>query len=391
MFAVAFVVARACAGRLHRAQRGATTSAMSRPIDHVALVTRYRPGAWSLSIQRGFEAGGRRCTLIPYENWYPVVHRPGVRGTGLLNQLVRAAVRPAAEVRLLHAISQLRPDLLFFLKADDLHRAVYPLARKAGARALAAYHPDDPFNTGRLLPGITGPSHPRAIAQARLVDANVTWSPGIKTRLEAAGCAHVTYLPFAADAELHPRVELSDEDRATYGADVSFVGNWDSERERWLAEVAPLCEARGLRLAIWGSAYWRTHCRTEAVTRAWRGRELTAAEMAKVAGASRVNLNILRQQNIGGSNMRTFEIPCAGGFMLHQRTPMLAEWLPPAVACDDFGSAAELVEKALFYRNDDDAWSRIREEGFARARRWTYKEWTDGVIDAAMAATASGR
>lgn len=347
---------------------------------HVALITRDRPGAWSRSVLRGFEQNGVRCTLVPYENRYPNIHRAGLRGSGVLNQLLRASLRPAVELWLLDELRRLKPDIIFFLKSDDLHRFVYRAVRRIGRPILVAYHPDDPFNTGRLLPGVTGPSHPRALLQARAMDLNVTWSPAIKTRLATAGCKDVLYLPFATDPELHQPTLLSDDDRTIYGADISFVGNWDAERERWLAELAPLCELKGLSLAIWGSRFWASHCHTAAVTRAWRGRELAATEMAKVAAASVVNLNILRRQNIGASNMRTFEIPSAGGFLLHQRSPVLADYLPPGRCCDDFATAPEIVEKTRFYKDNPVAWEAIRMAGFEAARRWTYREWTGSIL-----------
>jgi len=356
-------------------------------VDRIALVTRHRPGGWSLSIQRGFEANGLTCELIPYGNWFPALHLPGVRGSGGLTQAVKTALRPAMELRLLVELRRIRPDAVVFLKTDDLHRALYRAARRALGVPLIAYHPDDPFNQGTLLQ--PGPSHRRAITQLREVDVFACWSRPILERATAVGARQVLYLPFAADPELHPKIELTEADRAAFGADVTFVGNWDPSRERWMQPIARFCEDEGIDLAIWGNDYWGVRCADPRVRRAWRGRPLTGLEMAKAALASKINLNLLRVQNRGATNMRTMEIPCSGGFMLHERSEALGELLPPGEACDDFATPEELAAKVRRYLGDPAARERIAAAGHARAMGWTYREWTQEVL-LALAGTTEG-
>ncbi|MCA9517642.1 MAG: hypothetical protein KC635_22030, partial [Myxococcales bacterium] len=307
----------------------------TRPL-HVALISRDRAFSGGTSMRDGFVAAGARCTIVPYEDWFPDLHSQRLRGSGVVSRLAGDVVRPLAEARLVATVARLRPDVVFFLKCDDLHAAVYGVLRRLlRGVPLVAYHPDDPFNVGRgpLRPG---PAHRRARAQLLAADLVVSWSPEVVRRAEALGARRARYLPFAADPAVHPRVPVTDADRAALGADVTFVGNWDQERERWLTGIAAALEAEGVGLAVWGTEYWETRCKDARVRAAWRGRPLFGEEMSKAALASAINLNVLRLQNRGATNMRTFEIPCAGGFMLHERSPALSEWLPPGVACDDF-------------------------------------------------------
>jgi hypothetical protein len=175
---------------------------------------------------------------------------------------------------------------------------------------------------------------------------------------------------------------VSPEDRARLGAEVCFIGNWDEERERWLG---PLADA-GLGLALWGTDYWRDRCRHEGLRRAWRGRPLLGEEQAIATASSAIVVNVLRPQNKGACNMRTFEIPCLGGFMLHERSAEAEAFFPDGVACSTFGSPAELVGEVRRWLADPAGRARIAAEGHARALRWTYREWALAMLEALGAA-----
>src|SRR5690606_15971716 len=96
-----------------------------RPPLHVALVARDRAFSGGNSMRAGFEAADARCTIVPYEDWFPDLHSHRVRGSGLVSRLAGDVVRPLAEARLVATLARLRPDVVFFLKCDDLHGAVY--------------------------------------------------------------------------------------------------------------------------------------------------------------------------------------------------------------------------------------------------------------------------
>jgi hypothetical protein len=329
------------------------------------------------SIARGFAAAGTQVTLVPYANWQHNLYRPSIRGSSLVSRPLAAVERPVAEARLVAAIHAQQPDLVLFVKTDDLHAWAYRGLRRVAPHAvLAAFHPDDPFR----LDGRGGASHARARVQMREVDRYFLWSHELCAQASATGARRVTYLPFAADPELHHPVEVTDSDRAAYGGDVCFVGNWDAERESWLRHLG-FCD-----LAVWGNAYWSTRCRDAALRRRWRGRELIGVEMAKAARASRININVLRTQNKGACNMRTFELPACGGFMLHERSADLPGLFRPGLECDDFGSPEELVEKVRYWLAPEQAGMReaLAAAGLSAARRQTYASFAERVLAATV-------
>ncbi|MBM4360076.1 MAG: glycosyltransferase [Deltaproteobacteria bacterium] len=341
----------------------------------VAIVSSAMEGAMALSVERGFRALGIHVKLVPYMDWLPQI--AGFPGAGAVSRLGAKLSRPGLEMRLLRELWGFRPDLVLFLKSDDLHGPIYSGLRRLLPRVvLVGYHPDDPWNRATLT--TRGPAHRRSGEQMKAVDAMFLWSKHLVERARSEG-VNAHYLPFACDPALHPRFEsVSEAEQRQLGAEVCFIGNWDAERERLLG---PLADA-GLGLAIWGAPYWRDRCRHAGLRRAWRGRELLGREQALATAASGVMVNVLRRQNKGACNMRTFEIPCQGGFMLHERSAETAAFFPAEVACGDFASPEELVAEARRWLADPDGRARVAEEGHRRALAWTYREWCEALLAA---------
>jgi len=118
------------------------------------------------------------------------------------------------------------------------------------------------------------------------------------------------------------------------------------------------------------------------VKRMWRGRPLRGKEMVRATRASKINLNILRTQNKNACNMRSFEIPCCGGFMVHERSEDLSGLLKPGSEYEDFGSPQELVEKIKQYLQLEHRRKEIAARGHqAVLKRHTYRSWAERVID----------
>jgi len=344
---------------------------------HIAVIGSAGPASLERSVERGFLALGKQVTLVPYVDWAPSLPLKLKRGGGLVKLGLSALARPALEARLVFELARARPDLVLILKTDDLHAATYAALRLAlPGVPLVAFHPDDPWNRTRGLK--SGPAHARSAVQMRSVDAMFLWSHALTARAAREGARRVHYLPFACDPALHPRVtDVTDSQRAALGSPICFIGNWDEEREAWLT---PLAEAN-LGLSIWGTDYWLTRCRHEGIRKAYRGRPLIGREQAAAAAASDVLVNVLRRQNKGACNMRTFEIPCVGAFMLHERSAEAAAIFPPGIACDDFATPVELVLACRRWLADPDQRQSVAAEGHRRAMAWTYRHWCASLLD----------
>jgi len=238
--------------------------------------------------------------------------------------------------KLLKIAKGCKPDLVFVHKGQFIYPETLKEIKANTQAPIFIFNPDDPFNPNR------GASNNLIRNSIPLYDCYFIWSKMLIPKLKNAGAKQVEYLPFARDPELHYPVPLSKDDINAYSSDVTFIGNWDKERERWLSALG------GYNLAIWGADYWNKRCRNKFLRSRWKGRVLIGEEMAKATLASKINLNILRLQNKGSHNMRTFEIPACGGFMLHERSDEVLEFFEEGKEVECYGLVEELKIRLSF-------------------------------------------
>ncbi len=330
------------------------------------LLGETNPGGLTGSYARGFADLGVNVEVFDYyaciEEGLPKGLRPH-----LLRSMGWSLNRPRAERRLVERVATMRPGLVFAIKCDDLTAEVYSAIRVASpGTTLAAFHPDDPFNRRRLLR--RGPSHRRALVQIRSVDCFFVWAPHLVERARQAGARRARYLAFGLDPHLHFPIDLSPADRRRFGADVAFIGNWDEKRQQWLSAF----ERSGLQLAIWGGTYWRDRCRSDYLRKSWRGTDVVGDDFRRAVAGAKVCLNVLRTQNEGGHNMRTFEIPGCGGVLLAEWSDDQARHLRPDREAVYVPTPGEMVAAAARLCEDGGAREAIRRAGRARAQTATY-------------------
>ena len=206
------------------------------------------------------------------------------------------------------------------------------------------FNADSPFDKERAN------RHPNLIKNMPVYDVYFIWHKGLIPKIYAKGAKRVEYLPFAWDPELHPFTDLSGKEEEKYRSDLVFIGNWTHERERWLETVADF------ELTIWGDAAckWGRMKKGSELFNKWKPVSVRGKEFAKVVRASKINLNFLRDQNKGSHNMRTFEVPGCGGFLLTERSEEQCEFFEEdkEIAC--FSTPEELREKIKFYLPRDE-------------------------------------
>ncbi len=209
--------------------------------------------------------------------------------------------------QLISDILELKPELLLVLKGFYFAPETISTIRKLSPETvLMHFNPDNSFNTWHF-----GNSNDWIRKSIPLYDVHLTWGEFLIPILRSAGAREVFHLPFACDPDLHRPAVLGETDLTEYGTDVAFVGSWDEERELWLSHILDY------RLKIWGCAWQKAAKRVQAK---WQHKEMYGNDFSKVCRATKINLNFIRKQNIPAHNMRTFEIPACGGFMLSTRT-----------------------------------------------------------------------
>lgn len=298
-----------------------------------------RTGALSLetAYARAFDSVGLQASIYEADpaaadlsRW--IRSRVGRRLARTSLRLRRLAVRRRNAALLKQAVDQ-RPRLALLVNGALVMPETVAALRELGA-VVAILHPDAP------VPGNSN-FRPEHLPSAREADFCFIWSRRLVDSLLAAGARRVEYLPFAWDPKQFPYVPHPGD-----GGKVVFVGGWDRHRERLLEPVAEHFD-----LEIWGPAYWGTRTRFRSpLRRCWMGRAVRGQEAAEVVAHAAIALNVLREQNLpDGTNMRTFEVPGAGGFLLANRTVGATEIYAEGRAGAFFGSEAELLEKIRYY------------------------------------------
>ena len=247
------------------------------------------------------------------------------------------------------------------------------LKRQSPATILICYNADDP-----IVSYSRGANRPWVTASIPWFDLYVTYNRQLEGPLKRAGARRVLRLPFAWDPVVHPMPQVSEAERQQYAWDVVFVGNGDATRESWLDSILRESRADGWRTAVYGS--WG-NCRSRLVRESIRGGALYGVEMANAVRSGKVSLNILRKQNEGSHNMRTFEVPGCGGLMVSQDSPEQQEFFPGGEAAVYFNDAHDAATKVASLLDDESRRRRLLARAREIVRVHTYTERARALLE----------
>ena len=169
------------------------------------------------------------------------------------------------------------------------------------------------------------------------------------------------------DPEVHRPVALNERMKRQYGCDVSFVGCWSPKKEVLLASIIHGCP--GVSMRIWGPGWGRS---SPEIRRWWQARGAYGDELAVIYRASKVNLGLVSEAG-GGTKVgdlvtaRTWQIPAAGGFMLHEDTIELRRYFDPEREVGVFQSASDLPSELQRYLINEQERMQILEAGQRRS------------------------
>ncbi len=194
------------------------------------------------------------------------------------------------------------------------------------------------------------------------------------------------------DPDVHRVLQLSSRVMEQYGCDVSFAGSWSSKKEGYLAAL--IAELPEKKIRIWGVGWTRASVR---VRNRWMGREAFGDELALVYGASSINLGLLSESGQDTkcgdqTTTRTWQIPAAGGFLLHEDTEEVRQCFDPGKEIGLFRTKSDLVKAVSFYLEDEQRRHSIAAAGNRRCitSEYSYGRAADQICryHAAYAATA---
>ncbi|MFL5908068.1 MAG: glycosyltransferase [Solirubrobacterales bacterium] len=264
------------------------------------------------------------------------------RGKGEMNRRLLATARGAA------------PDLsFFFLFQDEIDAETIREVSRAGGPTVN-WFADDHWRFDRFT---------RHFAPA--FDWSITTDRDSLPKYREIGYENVILSQWACNRYAYdwtaPELEY----------EVTFVGQAYGNRPATVERL----RAEGFDVRCWGYG--------------WPEGRIGHAEMVRVFGASRINLNLSaafspprsiraraaalvnrdrhepRKSQIKG---RTFEVPGSGGFLLTDRVPHLESYLVPGQEVGVFESERELVQQLGWWLDREDERAAVAQAGYRRVR-----------------------
>jgi len=304
------------------------------------------------------------CEVLAFDDVKEYSNISALNRQRYINKLLEMYFTKAMNEKLTNVAKNFSPDLCLIMKGQRLLPEAILKIKIETKAILFNINADDPFNRNR---GASSDSVRRSL---KIFDCYFIWSKDLVEKLNDLGLRRIEYLPFGFSPEIHHPPDVSSEENSVYRHDLLFIGNWEKRREKWLGHL------KDYDLAIWGADYWKTRCRDRAVITKWQGRELYAEEMSNALQSSKISLNILREQNLGSINMRTFEAAACGAFVLAERSSEAKGFFEEDKEAVYFSTVEELKKKILYYLAHEEERREISRAAYQRciSSNYTYLE-----------------
>lgn len=166
----------------------------------------------------------------------------------------------------------------------------------------------------------------------------------------------IHYLPLAVDPDAYKET-LTESDKKKYSCDVCFVGALYPERER----ILNIIEEMGINLKIYGWKGWEK----SSLASHYYG-SLDIKETVKLYNCAKICLNMNTLPAVNGVNLKTFEIPAAGGFQLSDYRKDVEDLFEIGKEIEVFHNDQEIKEKINFYLKNPELSNKIAQAGQGR-------------------------
>jgi len=169
--------------------------------------------------------------------------------------------------------------------------------------------------------------------------------------------------------ELATRYDLGEFFRKFY-TEIIWEAN-SRYRERAMLALADLA-IPGLGLRLYGNADWAVRTRGTPLEACFTGRTVAHDDLPRLYRNSAINVNVHHLQSSTSLNLRLFDVPAAGGFLITDYMEGLEELFEIGREVVVYRTLEELREKVLYYLDHPDE----RQEIAERARERVLREHT---------------
>lgn len=253
----------------------------------------------------------------------------------------------------------IRPSVVLLLKASEVDFRLIKFFSRQGCKVFNFY-PDSPFAFWN------GNSNSNILKSLPFYETFFIWSSKFHFALKGAGCKIVDTFHFFADHKI-----FNEDVFVGLRYDLSFVGSWDLKRELILSEVCK--NLVDVSFCVSGNG-WDKVSQSSPLYKHLIRKELSTVEMIDLFRSSKISINILKDQNLGCTNMRTFEIPSCGSLLLAENSKEQQNFFVADKEAVYFSSTKELVQKIKFLLANPDVLDEIRLAGLAKSKTFNFDD-----------------
>ncbi|MCF8449692.1 MAG: glycosyltransferase [Taibaiella sp.] len=321
---------------------------------------------------RGSNAGGlfralsrAGCLIEVIDEFYYVSLKTQTKINKVLERIVRPLQEKEFNDAIKRTIDTFRPAVLLVYKGVFVQPTTLTYARQQGCK-LVLFYPDVSMTAhGDNIPG--------SIPLYDLIFTTKTF--GIRDMKEKYGVNKAVFIPHGFDPEIHRPLKIGAEERNIFGCDVSFIGTWSPKKEKWLGYLKE--KLPQLNLRVWGDQWDKTTATS--LKSSIQGKPIVGDLYALAIQCSTINLGILSEQVSGASSgdlitSRTFHIPGASGFLLHERNEESVTYFAEDAEAAFFDGPEEMTQKVSYFIEHAAERETIRQAGYKRA-------WADHSLD----------
>lgn len=259
---------------------------------------------WSIELiyKRELEALGYEVELLDVQNqfydyyykslFYKLIYRIGI--SGILSKINKGV---------LSQVSSKHYELIWVFKGMELFPDTLCIL-KSKTQKLINYNPDNPF----IFSG-KGSGNSNVTKGISLYDLHLTYDEWVKEKIEREYNIQTELLPFGFDEEAISDEELNTVDEVNV---VCFLGNPDKYRALIIQKLVD----QQIEVHLYGNDWQKFVNHRCAIIH----QPVYGQDFYKTLRKYRVQLNIMRAHNLNSHNMRSIEIPGAGGVMLAPKT-----------------------------------------------------------------------
>jgi spore maturation protein CgeB len=314
---------------------------------------------------RGSNAGGlfralsrAGCLQEVIDEFYYISLRTKNKKSKVAAKLIRPWQEQDFNDAIKSGIATFKPHVVLVYKGAFVKPETLTWARAQGCK-LVLFYPDvsTTFHGGNI---------PSSIPIYDLIFTTKTF--GIRDMKDKYGVNNARFIPHGFDPEIHRPIPITDAEQQIFGCDASFIGTWSPKKEKWLAALKEALP--NIDLKIWGDQWARSSARS--IQSSIQGKSILGDLYAVAIQCSKINLGILSEKVSGASSgdlitSRTFHIPGANGFMLHERNEESVLYFKEGNESAFFDGPDELISKVQHYLDNPQERINILKAGHARA------------------------